>query len=265
MLEHNEFPKMLQSEINGLSELRNRLNTALENVPEGTLHVLQKPNRKAEFYLYEGQGRRKYIQRKDISKAAMLAQKEYNVKLLHEVEARLNAGKVLAEAYEKPLVDVYESMNEAKRQLITSYELSDEDYIKRWYEEHPGSMNSYPNTTDLYSNKNEHMRSKTEKIIADFLGKEGIPYVYEPRIILKNSRSMYPDFLVLNVRLRKTIIFEHFGLMSDADYAERACEKMNQLILNGYMPGVDFLFTTESENEALNLKVLEKLTKCLLK
>lgn len=64
-------------------------------------------------------------------------------------------------------------------------------------------------------------------IIADLLNKEGIPYRYEYPIQLNGVGWIYPDFTVLNVRLRKEYYWEHLGMMDDYSYAEKALQKIS--------------------------------------
>ncbi|SFH72967.1 hypothetical protein SAMN04487830_106120 [Pseudobutyrivibrio sp. OR37] len=62
------------------------------------------------------------------------------------------------------------------------------------------------------------VRSKSEKIIADALEKYNVPYQYEPMLEL-GYNTIYPDFVVLNLRTRKTVYWEHLGLVSDIEYS----------------------------------------------
>ena len=249
---------MLQAELYEMSKLQQRLCASLKNVPDGSLHVMKKKEKK-EYYLYDSSKKRKYISKKEKELIIKLAQKEYDAKLIALVNKRIKAGYKLAEAYDIPLDAAYDAINKTKQELIIPYKLSDQEYIKKWYEDNPGRANTYPISTNLYSNRGEHLRSKSEKIIADFLDKYDIPYVYEPKILFANGQAVYPDFLILNVQLRKSFIYEHFGLMSDSRYAEKTNEKINQYMLNNYMLGINFLFTMESQTEPLNTKIIEKI------
>ena len=66
--------------------------------------------------------------------------------------------------------------------------------------------------------------SKSEIILADLLNRNGIPYRYEYPVHLKGWGKVYPDFTLLDVRKRREIYWEHFGMMDDSEYAEKAIQ-----------------------------------------
>src|SRR5258708_5954579 len=55
------------------------------------------------------------------------------------------------------------------------------------------------------------VRSKIERIIADFLFEEGIRFIYEPQIWL-DGLGIRPDFYLTDYDL----FYEHFGVSADA-------------------------------------------------
>ena len=63
---------------------------------------------------------------------------------------------------------------------------------------------------------------------------------------------------MLNIRTRKTIYWEHFGLISDEKYASNALEKLHIYEANGWTLGDNLLYSVESENIPLNIKLLEQ-------
>lgn len=259
MLEHNEFQNALSQELLELQNLEQNLEAALLAAPEGTLHVLQKQGKCPQYYKYEGREQRKYISKNNIEIAARLAQKEYDQKLRDQVKRRIQTGLQLAEEYQLPLANVYTETPDVKRKLIRPFELSDEDFVKMWYRDFPGGMNSYPNNSDIYSNNGIHLRSKSERIIANMFEENDVPYIYEPALVLHAGKIVYPDFLVLNRRLRKSYVYEHFGTMSDPGYADRTIEKISLYQKNNYFMGINFLFSMESMNRQLDTRSVEKL------
>lgn len=265
MIEHNEIQLVLSGELKKLENLQRKLKNSLHTAPIGTLHILQKNGKSPQYYLYEGREKRKYISKKNIEFARGLAQKEYEQKLLNQVEERIQCIQNMIKTYQVPLVSIYQEMPETKKTLITPYELSDKEFVKQWYSDHPGCMNIYPISTNYYSNKGIQVRSKSEKIIADMLEKYKVPYVYEPSIHLKSGSIVYPDFLILNRRLRKQFIYEHFGIMSDSQYSDRTIEKISIYQQNGYFPGDNFLFSMESQNKPLDTRCIEKMIENYLK
>ena len=49
----------------------------------------------------------------------------------------------------------------------------------------------------------------------------------------------------------------HFGLISDGEYAKKACQKLNLYEENGFAIGEDVIFSMETEDRTLNIKQLE--------
>ena len=133
------------------------------------------------------------------------------------------------------ILKIYSNMPSLKRKYITPVIESDEDYVNKWREEYPGGQNSFPAEGAYQTNRGELVRSKSEKIIADTLDKYGVPYEYEPFVELKSHQNAYPDFMVLNVRTKKTYIWEHLGLLSDEKYAAKNFIKLQKYESSGYL------------------------------
>ena len=103
------------------------------------------------------------------------------------------------------------------------------------------------------------VRSKSEKIIADLLYRKGIPYHYEPELILRDGTKIYPDFAVLNLKHRKTIYWEHLGMMEDPEYSEKAVRKISAYIKNGIFPGEQLILTAETKEFPVNVREVKIL------
>ena len=177
MLEHNNFKESLIAEINELQQQKTRLIKNLKQAPEGSLNVLEKAGKPPQYYWYQGRKERHYLPRDQKDAAKRLAQKAYDQQVLETIECRLQRALDLLQEYEKPIEKVYEEMPSSRRSLVTPLILSDEEYIRRWYEAHPGGQNSYPFYGEYYSNKGEQMRSKSELILADVFERYHVPYV----------------------------------------------------------------------------------------
>ena len=72
---------------------------------------------------------------------------------------------------------------------------------------------------------------------------------------------MYPDFTCLRLTDRKQIIWEHFGMMTDPDYCQKAMKKMDIYAKNGFIQGRDIIYTFEAERYSLNTMSVELLVK----
>ena len=209
--------KLLEDEINAGKKLLQQLTKELRRLPEGHLELSVAKGK----YLYpyavstkDGKTIRRYIPKKNLRLASQLAQKAYDLRMKKTI---LKRGKALERAL-LALRDfdpsaVYDCESPERKKLIIPHIPTDEQFIEQWYEEHHGAQNSFPMATSYTTIRGETVRSKSEKMIADTYYLAGVPYIYEPSIILANGRTRNPDFAVMNVRTRKTMYHEHFGIL----------------------------------------------------
>ena len=210
-------------------------------------------------------GKRSYVGKAQIDEIRPIIQKEYELKVNKELHKQIKRlDKFIKQSDINAITDIYEATCEAKRCLIFPLIVSDEEYIKRWFASIPPSQNPYQAKTTFETVNGEQVKSKSEKIIADTLLREKIPYVYEPRLDLGDGILKYPDFATLNVSKRKTIYWEHFGKLSDADYCYRNFNKLMIYEKNGIIIGDNLIITMESENVPLVIRsVSENINKYL--
>ena len=95
------------------------------------------------------------------------------------------------------------------------------------------------------------MRSKSELIIADLLRKKRIPYRHEYPLNLmdpetQHMKTIYPDFMILRVRDRKVLFWEHLGLLEKPDYFRKNLSKIRTYEMNGYLPGYSLIISFET-------------------
>ena len=159
---------------------------------------------------------------------------------------------------ENDVLDVYEKMSDARKRLVKPVVMPNEVFIADWYSEYEGNKNTHFVEGIYETEKGEKVRSKSEKIIADMLYKNGIPYQYECEVFLDDYQSVYPDFTILNVRTRQTILWEHLGLASNGEYASKNLAKINLYEKNEYELGNNLIITIESEATPLDVKMVEK-------
>ncbi|MGE9882258.1 hypothetical protein [Blautia obeum] len=74
------------------------------------------------------------------------------------------------------------------------------------------------------------MRSKSEKIMADYFFRNGIEYKYEHPLYLNGFGIVYPDFTFLSRKTGEEIYWEHDGRMDDLVYARNAVKKIEAYV-----------------------------------
>ena len=152
---------------------------------------------------------------------------------------------------------VFLKLNDARKELVIPFIDPDEVYARRWQDMPFQGKLLNDNTPGFVTDKGERVRSKSEKIIADLLTKAGVPYRYECPLELKGAGIIYPDFTVLNVRLRKVMYWEHQGMMGDEEYAGKAIHRTAAYQENGIFPGDHLILTSETKNRPIDVKQIK--------
>ena len=240
---------------------------ALKKSPdEGHLRV-GRPKGKPQYFqmTQKGDTNGRYLcqKRPELKALTMrLAQRDYNLRLLKNCEAWEKAINLFLKAAPGECPEEIFTNCPARRDLIKPAVLSDSEFIKNW-QNAPFKGKTFDSTDiGFLTNRGERVRSKSEKIIADRLNFLGIPYRYEAPVKLKMSVRtilLHPDFTILNKRTRKEIIFEHFGLADDPEYAVSMVKKINLYLLNGYVLGDTLIFSQETDTVPLDTRVLDKM------
>lgn len=111
---------------------------------------------------------------------------------------------------------------------------------------------SYPKT-DNYRFNGIKYRSAAERDIAIFYTEMGIPFKYEPRVMLKGLvKPVYPDFVPYFEELDTCKFHEHFGIKNSSDYSNTTKFKTNNFSNAGLVQDVDVIFTFDTDNTWLD-------------
>ena len=155
--------------------------------------------------------------------------------------------------------DIYENLHQDRKKLVTPLYISNTDYAKQWQEMAYQKKPFAEGTAELYTVKGERVRSKSEKILADFFEREGIPYRYEYPVKLAGNQIIHPDFMLLNVRTRKEYFLEHLGMMDDLKYVADAVIRLEEMAKCGIVIGKNLLITMETKNHPLNMNYVRTM------
>ena len=97
------------------------------------------------------------------------------------------------------LYSVYDRMSPSREKMVDSRIMSDKEYVNQWSTQIYSGKDFEEGQAEIYTEKKERVRSKSEKIIADMLYHKNIPYKYECPVTLKGSGTIYPDFTCLRL------------------------------------------------------------------
>lgn len=276
----NEYIPVLEERIITLNHLIEKAETALFDAPDGHLRV----SRKGEQYCYyrcndETTNGGKYLSRNQLSEASDLAQKDYNTAFLRSAQKELNAIERFLRALPKSEVEeLYPLLSPARKALVDPLIPSDDMFRAKWEAQLYSPLPIPEDVPSFQTEKGEAVRSKSEWIIANLLNQYGIPYHYEMPLALKisspssysssqkamvaanermsitnNCILVHPDFTVLNLSKRKTLYWEHLGMMDSPDYSNKALRKISLYQSNGFFPGENLLITAESSSLPLQI------------
>lgn len=260
---NDEVVKLLIKEAEKLDEIILRAERSLEEAPSGILRISQSGNT-MQYYIRENEKDRngKYIKKKDMSIVYDLAQKEYDKDVLNiaGIQKR-KIDKFLRQYDPDGVKDIYTGLTRERQMLTTPCILPDAQYVNKWKNRVYESKGFYEGSPEIYTDNGERVRSKSEKMLADKLKAMNVPYLYEYPLNLSGYGLVYPDFTLLKIRTREEIYLEHFGMMDDSNYSEKAALKIETYEKSGIFPGERLLMTFETSKSPVNMKLFERMIK----
>lgn len=254
----NEIKQILLNELNEIKNLKKQVEKSLRKVPEGSL-VISKSNGVIQYFHKTDptEKKGKYIDKQKIKLISSLAQKDYDSAFYRELGKQESAiEKAIKNLPKKELTETHMHLAEARRKLITPYILSDEEYIKEWQGLSYVGKTFQSEYATFTTERGEQVRSKSEKIIADKLNAMGIPYRYEYPLQTVSMGIIYPDFTLLRMPEREVVYLEHFGMMDNEEYCERALLRLQEMARCGIVIGKNLITTFESTTVPLDTKML---------
>lgn len=126
-----------------LRDLKQNLETSIQNAPSGNLKIINCRGVE-QYYLDSAETRTsypngKYLRKSDLELAGKLAQRNYDEKLLSEVEKKLKNIQNIIKKYEKQeivqveeLYSVYDRMSPSRKKMVDSRIMSDKEYVNQW-------------------------------------------------------------------------------------------------------------------------------------
>lgn len=215
-----------------------------------------------------------FVPKKDWYRVEQIAQQDYDQSLLKKLKIQRDALQTCLEAYHpEEAENCWSQLHPARKRLTVPRIISDDDYAEEWQLVDFRGRPFDNEDVILKTARGERVRSKSELIIANALNHFDVPYRYEYpyKINVQRQRAgdkskkkticINPDFTCLNKRLRKAVIWEHFGLVDDSLYAQNMVLKLDEYQQNGFYLGDNLIMTTETSNHPLNYEVVERSIK----
>lgn len=265
MIEKNDVTKTIEFFENSKRETLAELRKLKQKVPEDCMLRAAKHGKGYQYFIRKkgSEVNGEYIKKNNEKLATMLAQMEYYegiIKALNKALALLGRCDSISKG--APFESAISSMASGKRELISPIYLTDEQYLEKWKNQVYEKLFFREETTEFYTRRGLRVRSKSEVIVADMLDENDVPFLYEKPLKLR-SRIVHPDFTLLNIRERKEIYWEHFGIMDDREYRDNAFWKMREYETNGLYQGESLIWTFETGKYPLNTREIRKMIKVL--
>lgn len=260
----------LKSELKAHQRLLSKIENPMEPSIEGSLIIRKISEQNIRYYRYIGGGTPpEYLNSSKTEIISQLAQKRYDTQLSKALKERIKALQKSLKALEglkdkKDLSHIYDDMPKELKQHIKPRMDENEEYAAKWQSKKLLTSNlekKHPCKTL----RGEYVRSKSEALIADRLFARGVPYHYEPMVMLTGRPTLCPDFYVLNKRTKENFFWEHLGMMDDPAYCNRNMKKIKDYMDMGYIQGKDLIITYETKEYPLDTDYIEKIIKRLLK
>ena len=249
-----------------LEELIRQIESALACAPSGRLRISHK-NERVQYYLKTSKAdpNGKYVRKSDMPRAAAIAQRDYNAEALGAALRELEGIDRLLGALEQGVVEeTYEGLILPRKKLVIPATVSDEEFARVWQDVKYTGKGFKAGDKEIYSLSGTRVRSKSEGDLDDMFADLGVPRRYEYPVILWDGRVIYPDFMLLNVKMRKEYLWEHLGSTDDPVYMRRNTDRINDLIMSGWIPGDNLIISMESDVTPLNINIAKEVARKVL-
>lgn len=253
---------ILLEEQGRLERIVKKAKRQLRDAPTGTLRM-SKSHGNLQYYRCTGEKKSgTYINKNDVELAKQLAQKSYNEKVLKLAEKRLmQIQKITKDYNENEIEAIYFEERLERQELIEPIEPTWKQKVEEWKLKEYKGKGFREDTPIILTEKGERVRSKSEKILADYFFRNGIEYKYECPLYLNGVGTVYPDFTFLSQKTGQEIYWEHSGRVDDPVYARNMVKKIQAYEKNEIFLGERLILTYETEQTVLNTGNIEQLAK----
>lgn len=201
----------------------------------------------------------KYIRMSEIDKVRISLQKDYDREVYLVALREYNSLLRYLNVCKMDVVEnIYSKMSPGKQNLVVPVIETEDSFIEKWKNYKYEKMGFESEDLEYYAISGLRVRSKSEILIANLLEKMEIPFLYEMPLFLPTYGTVRPDFTLIDVKRRRLVYFEHFGMMDDYSYRNNAVAKIQAYEAAGYYLGDKLFVSEESSKCPLNIKVLER-------
>ena len=253
--------KIIETILQKIENTIERLGQNLRNTTKDRI-IQKRINGTTRLYQISDNSPPQYLGKDKIETIRSLAQKRYDKVLL---EALRDEEDILSDTFialsKSKKRKALENFPDELKHYVTLSPMTNEGYIQEWSNSYSYTLPERYKYKEPYQTlKGEITKSKSEVIIADRLHLAGLPYHYEEDLELnKGATFRKPDFTILHPYTLELYYWEHFGLMDQEDYRNKAKAKIELYAANGIIQGKNFITTFETNLSPLNTWYVDKL------
>ncbi len=252
-----DLDRIIEKELQSQKNLKKIYQQRMGNLAKGTLSVTEKKGNR--YYCKYVDGKKFYLG-KEHAEIHELKARKILTETIKRIETNMTFMKQFLEGYQDISLDAVEaSLSKAYHSEDgKAFAVVNAPNYKNWGDQQYRRDTKYPETLVHRTLKGDYVRSKSEVIIANCYYLKNIQYRSE-EVTQVGKYFFAPDFKILVPGKRKIKIHEHFGLMNNSEYREKALWKMSVYIENGYRPYEDIIFTFDDIDGNIDAKNLDTL------
>lgn len=240
--------------------LENQINSIkrqLEALPPGKL-ICSHNGRYSKWYQSDGHTK-SYIPKEKRQLAEALAIKKYLLLMLEDLENEKRATEFYLRhsSFHGKAEQLLTSESEYKH-LLAPYFTPLSEELSNWTTESYEHNPLYPEQLIHTGASDNKLRSKSEVMIDMALCVHQIPFRYECALKLGES-VVYPDFTIRHPKTGEVYYWEHFGLMDNPSYSQKAYNKLQLYTIHGIIPSVQLITTYETKDHPLTVETIEEV------
>ena len=251
------YQKMLEESFRVQAQIK-MIQEQLKTFPEGKL-ICAINGTGDKWYRSDGH-KSTYLPKQERELAKKLAHKKYlSLQLKHLLQEKSAIDFYLRHHNVEAYQEEQTFLNSPKyKQLLEPVFVSLESELQEWSCAPYEKNNKYIENLVHKTYSGNLVRSKSEALIDMVLFKNNIPFRYECLLQLGEA-YVYPDFTIRHPRTGETFYWEHFGMMDNSNYCQKACSKIQLYSSYGIYPTIQLITTYETKQHPLSTDVIRKI------
>lgn len=140
----------------------------------------------------------------------------------------------------------------SRRQLIVPsdfrFKRDPSEFNKAYWNRLEPCSNNHGCKTEYFDDYGFSVRSRGEMIVGNALKSLGLEAKYEPRLVLKGSKTKTPDYSFPVYVIDRCFFVEFLGMTDNEEYIDDNAEKIRLYMRNGILPNRDLILISGTKS-----------------